>query len=76
VLDGFDEASPHDDVRPAFEQLRAAGVRIATLTNGTAAVTRGFLERTDLDGFVDEVWDVEAAGFWKPALASYRWAVE
>lgn len=76
VLAGFEQTTPHDDVGPAFEQLRAADVRIATLTNGTAAITRGFLERCGLDGFVDEVWDVEAVGCWKPAPAPYRWAVE
>lgn len=76
VLAGLEQTTPHDDVGPAFEQLRSAGVRIATLTNGTAAITRAFLERCDLDVFVDEVWDVEAAGSWKPAPAPYRWAVE
>lgn len=75
VLAGFEHTTPHDDVRPAFERLRAAGLRAATLTNGTAAVTRGFLERSGLDGFVGNVWDVEAAGAWKPAPAPYRWAV-
>lgn len=76
VLAGFEQTTPHDDVGPAFERLRSAGVRIATLTNGTAAITRAFLERCDLDVFVDGVWDVEAAGAWKPTPAPYRWAVE
>ena len=43
-----------------------------TLTNGTAEVTRGFLERAGLDDLVDRVVDVTTAGRWKPAPEPYR----
>lgn len=76
VFAGFGETVPHEDVRPAFEHLRNAGRTIVTLTNGTAEVTRDFLYRAELAGLVDHVWDVEAAGCWKPAPAPYRWAVD
>ena len=75
ILGGFARTEAHPDVRPALERLAAAGVRTATLTNGTVAVTRSFLERAELASLVDEVWDVEEAGSWKPAPAAYRWAV-
>jgi 2-haloacid dehalogenase len=76
VLEGFNHTVAHPDVRPALEHLRAAGVRAVTFTNGSATITRSFLQRAGLDDLVDDVWDVQAAGRWKPATAAYRWAVD
>ena len=40
VLDGFKSLDPHPDVRPAMERLRAAGLTVATLSNGGFEATR------------------------------------
>lgn len=74
ILDGFGEVVPHDDAGPAFRWLQDAGVTVATFTNGTAAVTDGALERGGIRELVDHVWDVAAAGHWKPREEAYRWA--
>ena len=74
IVAGFGDVVPHPDVEPTFRRLRDAGLRIGTLTNGAAAVTRSFLERAGLDDLVDHVWDVEVAGVWKPRPEPYVWA--
>jgi 2-haloacid dehalogenase len=74
VLQGFLELPPHPDVRPAFEQLREAGVRVATLTNGSAAVTRRLLEQAGLDSFVERTISIDEVRHWKPSAEVYRHA--
>ncbi len=58
VLGGFEEVGAHHDVIDGMRSLREAGYRLATFTNGTVEVTRGFLERTGIEDLVDEVLDV------------------
>lgn len=74
VIAGFDEVRLHDDVVPALRRLRDAGVRAATLTNGSVAITRGALERGGALDLVDTTLEVGDAGVWKPAAGAYRWA--
>lgn len=76
VIDGFDAVAAHDDVRPALETLADAGVPAVTMTNGSVAITRGFLERNGLDGLVTATYDVGMAGRWKPASDPYRYVLE
>ncbi len=72
VIDGFSEVSAHPDVRPGLRRLADADVTVVTMTNGTVAITRDFLEREDLDDLVDASYDAQAAGNWKPAPQAYR----
>jgi 2-haloacid dehalogenase len=74
VLQGFLELPPHPDVRPAFEQLREAGVRVATLTNGSAQVTARLLQRAGLDPFVERTISIDEVRHWKPSAQVYRHA--
>lgn len=66
VLDGFSELPAHPDVRPAFERVRSAGVRIITLTNGAAESTKTLLSRADILGFVERTISIDEIGHWKP----------
>jgi 2-haloacid dehalogenase len=75
VLSAFGELTAHSDVRPAFERLRSEGVRIATLTNGSATNTARLLERCDLAEFVELVMSVDEIQVWKPQPAPYRHAL-
>jgi 2-haloacid dehalogenase len=75
VLAGFDEVVPHPDVLPALEVLDTAGIETALLTNGSSSIAESFLERAGLRPLVGEVWDVGAAGHWKPHRAAYDWAI-
>ena len=56
----------HPDVPPGIRALNEAGVRIATLTNGGAAVAKGLLERSGLDGLVERNLTVAEVRRWKP----------
>lgn len=63
---------PHDDVRPTFDRLRAAGHTIATLTNSTAAVAEDQLANAGLRASVDAVHSADTAGQLKPGRAPYE----
>ena len=45
VVAGIGTLSVHPDVEPGLRRMRDAGLRIATLTNGSAAATEALLER-------------------------------
>jgi 2-haloacid dehalogenase len=74
VIATFRRLPVHPDVRPAFELLHARGIRVATLTNGSAALTTHLLEQAGLAGLVERVVSVDEIGAWKPQPAPYRHA--
>jgi 2-haloacid dehalogenase len=76
VIDGIGQLSLHADVRPAFERLHAAGLRLVTLTNGSAEETRRLLERGGSAGYVEQCLSVEDVRRWKPAPEPYVMAAE
>jgi 2-haloacid dehalogenase len=48
VLAGLDELAAHPDALPAARLLAGAGIRVACLTNGSAALTTAFVQRAGL----------------------------
>ena len=52
------------------------GIRLVTLSNGSASVAEGLLERAGIADAVERILSVEDAGLWKPAARSYAYAVE
>jgi 2-haloacid dehalogenase len=56
--------------------LQELDVRIATLTNGSASIARGLLERAGLDHLVERNIDVTEVSRWKPAPEPYRHACQ
>jgi 2-haloacid dehalogenase len=66
VLDAFVELPAHPDVRPAFERVRSAGVRIIALTNGAAESTKHLLAGAGLLEFVERTISIDEIGHWKP----------
>jgi 2-haloacid dehalogenase len=74
VLAGLATLSVHPDVPEGLRLLDAAGIRIATLTNGSADIARGLLERAGLDGLVERNLDVTQVRRWKPASEPYLYA--
>ncbi|MGD9889837.1 MAG: haloacid dehalogenase type II [Dehalococcoidia bacterium] len=74
ILEGFGDLTPDPDVEPAFRAAREAGVRIVTLSNGGAAVTRGLLAKAGLDGFVEQVLSIDDVRRWKPRADVYHHA--
>jgi 2-haloacid dehalogenase len=76
VMAGFAELPAHPDAAPAMDLLADAGITVACLTNGSAAVTTSFLERSGLRARVERVVTVEEVGSWKPPAAVYRRALD
>lgn len=74
VLAGFDEVTPHPDVPEGLHAAHRAGLSVATLTNGTAAITRAFLQRAGLADLVGATLEARSSGVWKPHREAYRWA--
>ncbi|MGH8825645.1 MAG: haloacid dehalogenase type II [Jiangellaceae bacterium] len=71
VLAGFAELGPHQDVEPAMRTAGEAGVRMITLTNGSAGTTAGLLRRAGLDRFIQASLSVDDIRRWKPAPEIY-----
>jgi 2-haloacid dehalogenase len=76
VLDGFAELPAHPDVEPALRRMTAGGVRVVCLTNGAAAMTQAFLDRSGLTDLVERVISVEEVRRWKPPAVVYHHAAE
>ncbi len=74
VLEGFAALDVHPDVVDGVQALRAAGFRLATLSNGAAQVAETLLARAGIRGHFERVLSVEDAGVWKPAPGSYHYA--
>jgi 2-haloacid dehalogenase len=72
VLDGFLDLDVHADVVPGVRALRAAGVQLATLSNGSADVAERLLSRAGVRDLFEAVLSVEEIGIWKPAARAYR----
>jgi 2-haloacid dehalogenase len=74
VLAALGQLDPYPDAREAVARLAAAGVRVATLTNGGKQHTRGLLERAGLADSVEAVITVDEVQAYKPAPEPYRHA--
>lgn len=76
VLAGFGELTAQPDVEPAMRTFADAGIAMSCLTNGTAETTTGFLERTGLDRYIDQVVSVADVRSWKPPVHVYDYALD
>ena len=74
ILGGMLTLPPHPEVRESLARLRAAGFRLATLTNSTAKVARAQLTHAGLIEYFDQVLSVDAVRRFKPATETYRMA--
>jgi len=72
ILGGMKSLPPHPDVLPAFEKLRAAGYRMASLTNSPPAVAKAQLENAGLAKFLDKIISVDEVKCLKPAARVYH----
>ncbi len=76
VIAGFMSLPLHPDVEPGLQALATLGIRLVTLSVGSAAVAEGLLERNGLEGVVERVLTCAHGPAWKPAESAYRWALE
>jgi 2-haloacid dehalogenase len=71
IVQGLSELPAHPDVRPAFQGLLDAGIRIMALTNGNAQTTQHLLKQAALEGFVERIVSIEEIRHWKPRTEVY-----
>ncbi len=75
VLSGFPALGVHPDVPAGLLRLHEAGVRLVTLTNGSAELSRGSFERAGVLDLFERRLSVSGPRRWKPAPEPYLWAV-
>lgn len=76
VMGGFTSLGVHEDVPDGLRALSGLGIRLVTLSNGSASVAERLLGAAGLRDLVELVLTVEDAGVWKPAPAAYAHALE
>ncbi|MGI8448933.1 MAG: haloacid dehalogenase type II [Streptosporangiaceae bacterium] len=74
VLAGFADLGVHPDVPDGVRILRQHGLRLVTLTNGSADVAGRLLTEAGIRGDFEQLLSVDDAEAWKPASAAYAHA--
>jgi 2-haloacid dehalogenase len=74
VLSGFTALSVHPDVPDGLRRLRSVGLRVVTLSNGSAGVADALLRGAGVREELELLLSVEDAGVWKPARGAYEYA--
>jgi len=74
ILAGFGDLSVHPDVPDGVRMLRESGMRLVTLSNGSAEVAGRLLAKAGIRGEFEHLLSVEEADAWKPAPAAYAYA--
>ena len=74
VLGGFMSLDVHPDVVAGVRALHAAGLRLVTLSNGSASVAEALLAGAEVRDLFEHLLSVEEAGIWKPAAGAYAFA--
>lgn len=76
VMAGFTTLDVHPDVRAGTAALASQGLRLVTLSNGSADVAVDLLTRAGVRDRFERLLSVEQAGIWKPAPAAYDYALQ
>lgn len=75
VMQGFSALGVHADVPEGIRALSELGLRLVTLSNGSAGVAESLLHRAGLEDRFERLLSVENAGVWKPARGAYAYAL-
>jgi 2-haloacid dehalogenase len=76
VIGGLGELPAHPDAAPCMKTLAEGGVRMICLTNGSAAITRGFLDRNGLSDYIESIVVCSEVSTWKPPAVVYHHGCE
>ena len=76
ILGGVRQLPAHPEVEPGLQRLRAAGLRLAALTNSTEQVAEAQLSHARLRPYFQLVLSSDAVRCFKPAPEPYRMAAE
>jgi 2-haloacid dehalogenase len=74
LLDAYRTLDPYADAFPALQLLRAAGIGIAVLSNGTGRMLAEAFRSAKLTEMLDICLSIEAVGQYKPSPAAYALA--
>jgi 2-haloacid dehalogenase len=75
VMAAFLALPVHPDVVDGIKALADLGIRLVTLSNGSASVAEGLLERAGILDRFERLLSVEDAGVWKPHADAYDHAL-
>lgn len=75
VMQGFSGLAVHPDVPDGVRALSELGIRLVTLSNGSATVAETLLGGAGLRDRFERLLSVEDAGVWKPAPGAYAYAL-
>ncbi len=76
IMDGFSGLPVHADVRDGIRALSALGIRLVTLSNGSASVAEALFDGAGIRQHFEHLLTVEDAGRWKPAPEAYAYALQ
>lgn len=74
VMDGLADLQAHPDVADGARALRRLGLRLVTLTNGSAQVAETLFAKAGIRKEFEHLLSVVDAGVWKPARGAYEYA--
>ncbi len=74
IRDGMQHLPAHPDVRESLDELRQAGIRLATLTNSTEEVAEAQLKNAGIRDYFEQVLSADTVRRLKPAPEAYRMA--
>jgi 2-haloacid dehalogenase len=75
IMAGFSGLVVQPDVPSGIRALAELGIRLVTLSNGSASIARRLLSDAGLDHAFEAFLSVEQAGIWKPAPGAYAFAL-
>jgi 2-haloacid dehalogenase len=74
LMDLYLQLDAYPDARVALEALRAQGLRLAVLSNGSTGMLDAGIRNSRLDDLLDVVMSVEEVGIYKPSPEVYGMA--
>jgi 2-haloacid dehalogenase len=74
IMQGMAGLEVHPDVPDGVSALKAAGYRLATLTNGSTEVAENLFAAAGIRDSFDRLLSVDEAPAWKPARGAYDYA--
>jgi 2-haloacid dehalogenase len=76
LMQAYLTLDPHPEVGDVLRRLRAGGLKLAILSNGTPAMLAAAIDHAGIAALLDAVLSIEAVGVYKPDPRVYRLAVD
>ena len=76
LMDLYLRISAYPEVKETLCRLKASGLKLAILSNGTPAMLSSAVDNANLGGLFDAVLSVEEVGVFKPHSSVYQLAVD